>query len=389
VTTHPTSSNWTAQNVWHFSSSQTTQGITFARLNSANAVTGLFVYGSGQGIYVNEATSGDPAGYLYPSCSDWEACWSGGAGILIQASSAYADIPVPFALTTFSAWANNTYGLYLNGYALLGVSFNTGKIFNNVTSGVYSVNLSALDMNLRDVDIANIAGMARQQPYAFSTQNAATQLRQKLQLFNVNIGTGTGFTTHTTGITYHASAATNCIWEVTQRGGAIGDSISGLWTKHVSAGAYSTLSSWKASGLGGTDVHFVNRPIQGIAAWEGTVFRTTAPAMKMTPLSATYKLQSGDKHIPLVNGAAAKTITVYIRKDATYNGSAPRLLLRRNDAIGVTADAVIATASLVAADTWYSVSGSLPVATLDGVVEVYVDCDGTAGNIYVDDWSIT
>lgn len=91
------------------------------------------------------------------------------------------------------------------------------------------------------------------------------------------------------------------------------------------------------------------------------------------------------------NGAdlLAMGCDVYVRKDNGYNGNAPRLMLARNDGLGVTAETVIATSNLVSIDTWYSVSGSLPVATDDGVYEVYVDCNGTVGNIYVDDWAIT
>jgi hypothetical protein len=61
---------------------------------------------------------------------------------------------------------------------------------------------------------------------------------------------------------------------------------------------------------------------------------------------------------------------------------------RANPAIGVTNETVLATSSLTLADTWYLVTGTTAAVTDDGVIEVYVDCDGTAGNIFVDDWSV-
>lgn len=390
ITTHPISTNWTAQNIWHFSTSQATQGITFSRFNSANPVTGLFVYGSGTGVYIGESAAGSPLSYTYPACSDWEACWSGAYGFSFTPSSTYFYTPNPFGLTNFNFWANATYGMYFATTPAFKHTYSTGKIFNNATCGIMFLNISnGVDIRFDDVDIANISGISRQQPYAFSTQTTSYSGIIKLLLNNVNIGAGTGFTTHTTGITYHASSATNTVWDVTQRGGAIGDNLNTLWLAVGSAADKSRFSYWRASGLGGTNVHFSANPICGTVEWDDAVYRTAAPSIMMSPLSATYKLITGDRYIPLTAAAAARTIGAYIRKDGSYNGTAPRLMLRRNDAIGVTADTVLATSALVAADTWYAVTAALPVATLDGIAEVYVDCDGTAGSIYVDDWSVT
>jgi hypothetical protein len=81
-----------------------------------------------------------------------------------------------------------------------------------------------------------------------------------------------------------------------------------------------------------------------------------------------------------------------------YQGAQPRLIVRRNDAIGITADTVLATAS-AAYGTWEHLSGTTAAATDDGVIELVVDCDGPGvwpgllvtnqglGWINVDDWA--
>jgi hypothetical protein len=49
-------------------------------------------------------------------------------------------------------------------------------------------------------------------------------------------------------------------------------------------------------------------------------------------------------------------------------------------------DQVLDTMS-AGADTWEQLTGTTPVASETGVFEVFVDCDGTAGSVYVDDWT--
>lgn len=80
------------------------------------------------------------------------------------------------------------------------------------------------------------------------------------------------------------------------------------------------------------------------------------------------------------------TITGYVRKDSSYAGSAPRLLVKSNCLTGITAD--VTDSLTVAADTWEQLSVTVH-PTEAGFVEFYFDCDGTAGSIYVDDIDVT
>ncbi len=115
------------------------------------------------------------------------------------------------------------------------------------------------------------------------------------------------------------------------------------------------------------------------------VFDLASPSVRMTPSDATNKLQVDLLQVA-VNSGDTVTPTFPVRKDATYNGNQPRLGVRRNDAIGITADTIIATYAS-GTGSWNNLSGATAAVTSDGVMEFYLDVDGTAGYVNVDDWS--
>lgn len=144
---------------------------------------------------------------------------------------------------------------------------------------------------------------------------------------------------------------------------------------------------------GTTNVHESFFPNFGTIAYEATTFRTLAPSEKMTPTVGVlpsgheeFRLRSSVHQIPVASGKQI-TVSAYARKDGAYNGGQPRLVMRANAALGLDADLVLKTMT-GAANQWEQLSGQhTPAAEEDGFVEVYVDCDGSAGNVYVDDWS--
>jgi hypothetical protein len=135
-----------------------------------------------------------------------------------------------------------------------------------------------------------------------------------------------------------------------------------------------------------------------------TVYNTASPSLKITPTSVAvspYKAVSApDGRGFKVNVAEGQTCTpsVYVRMSksstgdaADYSGAQPRLILKRNDAMGYTADQVLDTGT-VAIGNWEQLTGAVTgAATDDGVLEFYVDCDyGTANSfINVDDFTAT
>ena len=125
----------------------------------------------------------------------------------------------------------------------------------------------------------------------------------------------------------------------------------------------------------------------GYTASDQGTFRTAAPSEALIPNNASNKLPSGSKKFAVANGGA-RTVTVYVNKSATYNGNQPRLIVKRNIVGGITTDTVLATAS-GGTGSWLTLTGTTATVIDDCVLEVYVDCDGTAGTVYVDDWSVS
>jgi hypothetical protein len=116
-----------------------------------------------------------------------------------------------------------------------------------------------------------------------------------------------------------------------------------------------------------------------------------SPSLKMTPLSASLKLESalglrGRGFQVAVDNGQTTQVSVKVRKDSSYNGAQPRLIMKANSAIGIDIDTVVATMS-VGADTWETLTYTTPAASDAGVFEFVVDCDGTAGNVFIDTWA--
>lgn len=130
----------------------------------------------------------------------------------------------------------------------------------------------------------------------------------------------------------------------------------------------------------------------GTLAYETTTV-DVSPSLKMTPTSATYKLTSnarisGRGWLVKANSGQVITPSVKVQKDGSYNGAAPRLVVKANPAVGITADTVLDTHS-IGSGSFETLSGATAALSADGVLEFIVDCDGTAGNIYVDTFTVT
>lgn len=113
-----------------------------------------------------------------------------------------------------------------------------------------------------------------------------------------------------------------------------------------------------------------------------------APSLRMTPLSATVKLQSPG-FFAAVAGGQSLTASVKVRKSvigdgAAYNGNQPRLIVRRNYGAGITSDTVLDTATAAADGAFETLSGTTAAVGANCALEVFVDCDGTAGWVNVD-----
>lgn len=123
---------------------------------------------------------------------------------------------------------------------------------------------------------------------------------------------------------------------------------------------------------------------QGIIVSDTTIFTF---GQKLTPTSATIKIDTsiripGRGFLVPVDAAQAATITAECQKDGSYNGNQPRLMVRANPLIGIADDTVLDTMT-VGASTTEVLSGTTIAVTAKGVIEAFVDCDGTVGNLFV------
>lgn len=102
--------------------------------------------------------------------------------------------------------------------------------------------------------------------------------------------------------------------------------------------------------------------------------------------SNTIPLRSSVKRIP-INYGEFTSISVYIYKSITpnYSGTPPRLVLRQNASIGYSYT-VLAT-SIEPNGIWEKLYATLPFATNDGVMEVYIECSADSGYVSIDYWN--
>jgi hypothetical protein len=129
----------------------------------------------------------------------------------------------------------------------------------------------------------------------------------------------------------------------------------------------------------------------GVIERDTTIFNTAAPSERLTPSSATIKLASGPRLVAVDDGNTI-TINAYVRKStagdgAAYNGNQPRLIVKANPACGINSDTVLDTMT-VGTGTWEQLTGTTAAVDADGALEFVVDCDGTAGWINIDDWTV-
>lgn len=126
----------------------------------------------------------------------------------------------------------------------------------------------------------------------------------------------------------------------------------------------------------------------GVITQEQSIFHTAAPSQRLAPSLASVRLVSGSV-LAAVNDGDTKTISVWVQKSAAYNGTfEPRLVMRSQSAVGVNVDTVLDTLT-VGSGTWEQLMGTTPAAIANGAFEFVVECNGTAGFVYVDDWAVS
>jgi hypothetical protein len=137
--------------------------------------------------------------------------------------------------------------------------------------------------------------------------------------------------------------------------------------------------------------HFTYVPM-GIKIRDTSLYDISNPDLvseRLIPTSKTVKLKSSSKYVAL-NANQTTIIKVKLLVSSNYNGNLPRLMLKRNSAVGVFQDTVLGVFNpTLGYNVFREILGettSIPV--LDNcALEFYVDCDGTQGYVCIDNWS--
>lgn len=129
----------------------------------------------------------------------------------------------------------------------------------------------------------------------------------------------------------------------------------------------------------------------GTISSDTTIFNDASPSVRIAPVSSSVKIDKFHGLFEVPSGMAL-TVSINIRKSATgsgdaasYNGNQPRVVVRRNSEAGISADTVLGTMT-ASGGSWEAVGGVSATVADHCVLEVFVDCDGTAGWINLDDW---
>jgi hypothetical protein len=306
--------------------------------------------------------------------NNWTTHSNGTGGILVT--------PYDMVLTNLTSWRNGAgSGLFISGIrdsVIDGLTSFGNADYNLNWAGVFGLSILRNATLNGDTTFATPAG-ARLQGGAGGRWET------------VDFGTASGIKT------------THSSWDIEI--GASASSLGGFTPVHLtmhnckfSSTTWLSTSFWSEAGSGSFIRSQKHQQIAGShKTWTkwGTIeidtgtYRTASPSELLTPSHATVKLAGGPKRAAVTNGSTL-TPTVHVKKSGAYNGNAPRLLVRRNAAAGITADTVLATLTGSAdGDGWWTLTGpTTPAVTDDAILEFYVDCDGTAGTLSIDDWSV-
>ena len=278
-----------------------------------------------------------------------------------------ASVNSPGVIENFTAWRCATVGI-IN--VSTGVTFANANLYHNVTNA----NLSTPTVFTDSV----FDGGTGQSLTATTTHI----IDNGSQIYFENCDFG-----QTNQATNFINAGGTSQYNVTFTNCDIAESLTPLNQTNIVQVVPTSISAIKFDKLNSTSGNHRAYKRFGYAGSDQSVYRTASPSEVLVPNSASGKLPSGSKKFGVASGNDA-TVSVWVRKSSTYNGAEPRLILKRNIVGGVSSDQVLDTAS-GATETWLELTASTPTVTDDCVLEVYVDCDGTAGTVNVDDYSIS
>lgn len=360
--TSTTATGWTINA--NLTGGNTVQNGTYNITDIGGTFTNNIVFGTlnggGIGIQYGEANA------AIGTCSGNQCYNNIGVGFSVNAY-------ISGTISNLLCWRNNTFGLTWSGTNSFngnpaGLVFDGYVCFGNTTAGAESITSQAAPVTFTN-GVFN-GGVTLVQPVGIAFL-ANSNMSTPLILRNCSFG---ATTQHTTGDLSVNSVAglfvytENCLFSSATPLAGQTNMSSNSFIQHD---AYQqTAGNWLKL------THF------GSMGLDTVIFNTGAESVKMTPSSAATKLQSDAFRVP-VNSGQTCTSTVFVRKGTSYNGNQQRLFVKANAALGINTDTLLATAG-AAIGTWESLSAATATVTENGVLDFYIDCDGTAGTVNYD-----
>jgi hypothetical protein len=349
-------------------------GVGIALLDVGGVVQRIRVSGAGQstqgGVQVNE-----PTGIIGQAWSNWNVHSCQGYNISLQGLQAGI-------ISDVDSWRAAGSSVGITGGPFGVITLDTWRMWGSTTSsGEYFSGTTILDqITWRSCLSAGDTGAATPRGVSFGAASAVPIGFQRFENCSFSPTSGI-FVPHTTSDFNLGSS---------QRVGYLTfvDTLLGATTE-IEGGTLlagrSYLQYQSADQVAGVNQRYY--PQLGTSALDTSIFRTAAPSEKLTPVGAVpgFRLRSGVRYKPVALGATLNP-AVWVQKDGSYVGSAARLLLLANPSIGVDDDVVIATHT-AAAGVWELLSAATPAATQNGVMAFVIEVDGSAGNVYLDDWA--
>lgn len=344
-------------------------------VNASGAMVSLSDLGGT--ISGNIAVSGTTTGFTFADSNAWgtvsnnEAHGNTSYGVSLGASNPSSAI----TMTGFKTWRNSDYGFYFSAN-VTGVGPYTLEdfiIFGNANAGLAC------------------AGVYIQAPVVLSdcVFNAGATLTQPVGIDFIANSTIPDVTLNSCSFgatTTHATADIR-LGNNTMQGINTYNTTMASATE-VSGNTTMSLSSFvRSSRHDGTAGAYKAWFRYGTIINDTVTFNTASPSEQLTANNASFKLESAYKYVAMNSGQVA-TVSVYIRKNAGYTGNQPRLIVKRNDSAGITADTVLATYS-AGTGSWNQISGATAAVTEDCVLTFCVDCDTGGSYINIDDYTVS
>lgn len=356
-------------NCWAFTNTLAGNAL-FAYSSQLPTMSGIVAVSSFSGFGITISTND----IVTSSVSNLTAHSNGAGGISFIANSQLSTPPV---FNNLTMWSNTTRNLSLN--SCVNLEFNNLTIFSGAGVNIDFITTASANLTFRNVtsNAGSVSPVTNGIRFSISCD--------KIVFIDSSFGqtTAHSFADFNTNFVrgFLGCNLYNCTLTSTTE-------VIGLTA--ISYNSY--ISSSKHDGISGEFKTFTSL---GNITKDYVIFDATnlglSASTRLTPTSVASKL-SYDKTIAVPSGRALK-ITAAVRTsvvgDGTaYNGALPQLVVKKNHALGLLTDTVLATATVASSGAFEIITGTTAVATDSGAFTFCVICDGTTGWVNADSWIV-